>query len=129
MALLEKFLGRPLLKYHCIIHQEALCGKTMGLKHVMDVVLKCVNKIRGRALNRRQFRLFLSVLQEEYGELLLHCDVRWLSKGKVLSRFWELKESIYLFLSEIDELPTERECIVCDEWLRDLAFWLTLPLN
>lgn len=103
----------------------------MGLKHVMDVVLKCVNKIRGRALNRRQFRLFLSVLQEEYGELLLHCDVRWLSKGKVLSRFWELKESIYLFLSEIDELPTERECIVCDEWLSDLAFLvdITSQLN
>lgn len=131
VALLEKFLSRPLLKYHCIIHQEALCGKTMNLKHIMDVVLKCVNKIRGRALNRREFRLFLSILQEEYGELLLHCDVRWLSKGKVLSRFWELKESIYLFLSEIDDLPTERQCIVCDEWLNDLAFLvdITSQLN
>lgn len=122
LALLEKFLCRPILKYHCIIHQEALCGKTLNLKHVMDVVVKCVNKIRGRALNRREFRVFLNILQEEYGELLFHCDVRWLSRGKLLSRFWELKESAYLFLSEIDDLPTERECIVCDDWLNDLAF-------
>lgn len=81
LSLLTKFLDRPLLSYHCIIHQEALCGKTLNMKHVMDVVLKCVNKIRARALNRRVFRQILAELDEEYGELLLHCEVRWLSKG------------------------------------------------
>ena len=88
----------------------------------MDVVLRCVNKIRSKALNRREFRQFLSDLNEEYGELLIHCEVRWLSKGKVLSRFWALKNSVYLFLSEIDELPTERECLQNDDWLNDVAF-------
>jgi hypothetical protein len=28
----------------------------------------------------------------------------------------------YLILSEVDDLLTERECIVCGEWLKDLAF-------
>ena len=122
LSLLEKFLERPLLKYHCIIHQEALCGKTMNMKHVMDIVLKCVNKIRARALNRREFRQFISELDTEYGELLLHCEVRWLSKGKVLARFWSLKTSIFEFLTEINELPTEREYLTNNEWLNDLAF-------
>ena len=122
LALLEQFLDRTILKYHCIIHQEALCGKTLNLKHIMDVVLRCVNKIRSKVLNRREFRQFLSDLNEEYGELLIHCKVRWLSKGKVLSRFWALKNSVCLFLSEIDEFPTERECLQNDDWLNDLAF-------
>ncbi|KAG7174262.1 General transcription factor II-I repeat domain-containing protein 2A-like 3, partial [Homarus americanus] len=34
-TLLENFLNRPLLKYHCSIHQESLCGKTLNLQHVM----------------------------------------------------------------------------------------------
>ena len=45
LALLEQFLDHTILKYHCIIHQKALCGKTLNLKHIMDVVLRCVNKI------------------------------------------------------------------------------------
>ncbi len=45
-TLLEKFIGHPLLKYHCIIHKEALCGKTLNLQHVMLPVVKCVNKMR-----------------------------------------------------------------------------------
>ena len=55
-GLLTSFLGRSVLKYHNIIHQEALCGKTLNMQSVMDVEVKCVNKIRARALNRREFR-------------------------------------------------------------------------
>ncbi|KII64304.1 hypothetical protein RF11_08159 [Thelohanellus kitauei] len=39
----------------------------------MDVVRR-VNKIRSSALNRREFRQFLSDMKEEYGELLLHFE-------------------------------------------------------
>ncbi|KAG7162491.1 Zinc finger BED domain-containing protein 5-like 10, partial [Homarus americanus] len=42
-TLLENFLNRPLLKYHCIIHQESLCGKTLNLQHVMLPVVKFPN--------------------------------------------------------------------------------------
>ncbi|KII61814.1 General transcription factor II-I repeat domain-containing protein 2A [Thelohanellus kitauei] len=83
LTLLEQFLGRPVLKYHCILHQEALCWKKLHLKNVMDVVVRCVNKICKSALNRREFWQFLSDMNEEYGELLVYCEVRWLSKGKV----------------------------------------------
>ena len=51
------------------------------MKHVMDIAVKCVNKIRARSLNRREFRQFLIDDEEKYGELLIHCEVRWLSKG------------------------------------------------
>ncbi|CAK9816445.1 General transcription factor II-I repeat domain-containing protein 2A [Anthophora plagiata] len=76
IALLEKFLNHPILKYHCIIHQEALCGKTLNMQHVMLPVVKCVNKIRARALNRREFREYCELLDLEYGDLILYCEVR-----------------------------------------------------
>ena len=41
VALLERFLGRPLLKYHYSIHQESLRGKVLHLQHVMVPVVKC----------------------------------------------------------------------------------------
>ena len=58
-------------------------GKSLELKHGMDVVVKCVNKIRARVLNRREFRQFLLDMVEEYGDLTLHCEVQWLPKGKI----------------------------------------------
>ena len=46
VTLLERFVGRHFLKYHCILHLESLCGKVINLQHVMTPVIKCVNKIR-----------------------------------------------------------------------------------
>ena len=88
----------------------------------MEVVVKCVNKIRAKSLNRREFRQFLEDIGQHYGELLLHCEVRWLSKGMVLSRFWSLKDSVHQFLTEINELSEERKYLLDDEWLNDLDF-------
>ena len=122
VALLERFLGRPLQKYHCIIHQESLCGKVLHLQHVMVPVVKCVNKIRARGLNRRQFREYCELLDEEYGDLILHCEVRWLSRGQVLKQFWKLKRIVHNFLEEKDELPEERALLCNESWLLDLAF-------
>ena len=53
VALIERFSGCPLLKYHCIIYKESMYGKVLHLQHVMDPVVKCMNKIRARRLNRK----------------------------------------------------------------------------
>lgn len=122
LALFERHVGRPVLKYHCLLHQEALVGKTLNLKPVMDVVVRCVNAIRARDLTRREFRAFLQELQSQYTELLLYTEIRWLSRGQVLVRFCQLREHILCFLNEHNLLPADRPLLNDPEWLADLGF-------
>ncbi|KII69829.1 hypothetical protein RF11_13055 [Thelohanellus kitauei] len=64
----------------------------------MDVVVRCVNKISKSALNRLEFKQFLSDMNEEYGELLLHCEDRLLSKGKGNDKLYtNLCDEVYAF--------------------------------
>ena len=113
---------------HCIIHQEALCGKALKMDHVMNAVVKTVNEIRAKGLKHRQFRAFLEELDGEYKDLLYHCEVRWLSRGKVLERFFVLREQIILFLMEKNPNLKEKGGSVIinlmsdQDWLLDLAF-------
>lgn len=87
------------VNYHCVIHQQALAGKVLDFSHVMTLVVKLVNSIRAKALQHRLFKALLDELDAAYGDLLLHADVRWLSRGKVLQRFVDLLPEIKTFLS------------------------------
>ena len=93
-------IDHDLLKFHCIIHQEALCAKSSGLPDVMKVVVKTVNIILSRGLNHRQFRNLLDEIESQYSDLLYFCEVRWLSRGAMLERVFDLREEIALFLEE-----------------------------
>lgn len=58
-----------------------------------------INFIRSTSsLQHRLFRMLLSEMSAEHHDLLLHNDVRWLSKGRALERFCDLKEEITAFL-------------------------------
>jgi len=80
VALLREHENRPILSFHCILHQEALCARTCGdeLGEVMSLVNKVVNFIVARALNDRQFKTLLDEVGNNYPGLLLHSNVRWL---------------------------------------------------
>lgn len=80
--------GGKVLKYHCILHQEQLCAKTVGLKNVMRDVVCIVNNISSKALSHHQFKALLDEMDAQYGDVLYHQEVRWLSRGKVLCRFF-----------------------------------------
>ena len=50
--------------------------------------------IRAKGLNNHQFKSFLEEIGSEYRDMLYHTEVRWLSRGKVLNRCFELHEEI-----------------------------------
>lgn len=106
--------------FHCIIHREQLVSKSLNLDNVMKPVMEIVNYIRTHALNHRQFRNLIAELDQGLpGDLPLHCTVRWLSKSKVLSRFFELLDAVKLFMEEKDKDYPELSDL---EWIMDLAF-------
>jgi hypothetical protein len=107
------------LTYHCIIHQEALCSKTLKMQHVMAVVVKTVNFIRARSLNHRQFKTLLAETDAEFLDLPYHTEVRWLSRGVVLEKFYALRNEIGSFMKEKESPVPELEDV---GWLHDLAF-------
>nr|XP_055069906.1 SCAN domain-containing protein 3-like [Misgurnus anguillicaudatus] len=91
-----------LLTYHCIIHQSVLCA-SLGKEYagVMETTMKLVNYLRASsALQHRLLRAFLTDVNAAYNDLLLHNNVRWLSKGKVLERFWAIRKDLEMFLSQ-----------------------------
>ncbi|XP_069463365.1 general transcription factor II-I repeat domain-containing protein 2-like [Ambystoma mexicanum] len=104
---------------HCLIHQQALCSKLLKFDPVMTIVVSCVNFIRAHALKHRQFHEFLSELNADYGDVLYHTEVRWLSRGRVLKRFYDLLPQITAFLlSKNKEVPE----LIDAEWKWHLAF-------
>uniref|UniRef100_A0AAV2JGK5 Uncharacterized protein n=1 Tax=Knipowitschia caucasica TaxID=637954 RepID=A0AAV2JGK5_KNICA len=115
--------GGKLNQYHCILHQEQLCAKSIGLGDVVRDVIKIINCICSKALSHRQFRALLEEVNAQYSDVLYHQEVRWLGKGKVLKRFFELRHVIAEFLttkgSDI-QVPTD------DSWICDVAFMVDI---
>lgn len=111
---------------HCVIHQEALCGKSIKQNQVFKLVVKVINMIRGgnRALLHRQLRQFLEDMEAEYGDLPLYNQVRWLSSGKCLERFFQIRKEIPAFLNQFVSSDTTQleEDLQNTDFLKQLAF-------
>ena len=62
--------------------------------------MKVVNFIKGRDLNHRLFKEFCKEMDAKYTVLLYHTEVRWLSRGRVLKRVFELRKEVFSFLQD-----------------------------
>uniref|UniRef100_A0A3B4YYJ5 SCAN domain-containing protein 3-like n=1 Tax=Seriola lalandi dorsalis TaxID=1841481 RepID=A0A3B4YYJ5_SERLL len=94
--------------FHCMIHRQALASKKLSddLSDTLATVVKVVNFIKGRPTNKR---LFAQLCEDEaHQTLLLHTEVRWLSRGRVLVRFVELQDKIEEFLQTHNPALSEK---------------------
>lgn len=91
----------------------------IGFEHVMTPVVKIINNIHSKAKQYRIFKVLLEEMSAEYGDLLLHTEIRWLSRGRVLLRFLSLLGEI----KEFKQSKGEDVSLLEDtEWTLDLAF-------
>ena len=87
---------------HCVIHRFALAMKTLpsGLQEVLQDVVKIVNHISANATTSRLFAAFCEEVGSDFKVLLLHTEVRSLSRGKVLNRLLQLREAAIFLENE-----------------------------
>ena len=99
----------PLLKkdssHYChtlLLHRRALAAKSLPekLKNVTSIAVSAVNYIRGNALNHSLFKAFCNEVGAKHGVLPYHTEVRWLSRGRVLTRVFKLRKEIEMFLRQ-----------------------------
>ena len=88
----------------------------------MSVVVKTVNFIRARDVNHCQFDTFLRDNDIQAG-LPYHTEVRWLSRGAALKRFFELREDIGPFMEKMVSPVKE---LKCPQWVQDLSFMVDI---
>ncbi|VVC42107.1 Hypothetical protein CINCED_3A010039 [Cinara cedri] len=67
------------------IHREALAVKGLDecLKNTLNGAVKIVNFIKAKPKNSRLFGVLCNKMGSEHKQLLLHCEVRWLSIGNL----------------------------------------------
>ena len=124
MSKLEDLHLRKALFLQCIIHQQALCSKHLDISCVMKPVVWAVNFIRSHALIHHQFQSFLKEIDAEYSDLPYHTAVRWLSCGKVLLRFYNLRKEINHFLTDknkADPILSNPVCVSKLSFLVDIT--------
>lgn len=92
----------------------------------MDLVTKVTNLIRGgnRSLCHRRFITFLDEVDAVYGDLQMHTEIRWMSRGKCLERFFALRSEIPVFLENSVSGDTSAYCrkLKDTQFLCDMAF-------
>ncbi|XP_067949676.1 zinc finger BED domain-containing protein 5-like [Watersipora subatra] len=66
----------------------------------LDEIIQIVNFIKESALNSRLFKQLCGGMDASHQVLLYHSEVRWLSKGNVTERVFELRDELKLFFQE-----------------------------
>ena len=75
---------------HCIIHRQHLAAKYLNndMEEALKVAISAINFVKANALHDRLFQKLCE--GEDHKTLLLHIEVRWLSKGNFLVRLAQL---------------------------------------
>lgn len=112
LAALIKTKNPSAITTHCVIHRQALAAKTLPkcFAIAMNTAIKVVNFIKNSALNTRLFKKLCSDMNSEHETLLFHTEVRWLSKGNMLSRLYELREELQIFLTDKNNELLDQFC-------------------
>ncbi|XP_036358063.1 zinc finger BED domain-containing protein 5-like [Octopus sinensis] len=87
---------------HCNLLRAALVSKHISdnFENVLNTSVKIVNFIKSKPLQSHLFEKLCEEMGSDHKSLLLHAEIQWLSRGKVLTRLAELREEVAIFLED-----------------------------
>ncbi|KFD46343.1 LOW QUALITY PROTEIN: hypothetical protein M514_12759 [Trichuris suis] len=90
------------LAIRCVLHRQNLVARRLSerLHRSLQYLIAAVNRIRCKSLSDSLFRQLCDQNDEDFHRLLLHTEVRWLSKGACLTRFYNLFTSLLEFFEK-----------------------------
>jgi hypothetical protein len=91
----------PLVKWtHCCMHHEVLAARRMpsNTKTVLEEAVNTVSFIKARPLNSQLFSSLCHEMGSDHEHLLLQSEIRCLFQVKILTRLFELRDEVRLFL-------------------------------
>ena len=97
-----KEVAPHIMTIHCIIHRQHLAAKSLDneMEEALKVAIAAINFVKANALHDR---LFQKLCEDQHHQtLLLHTEVRWLSKGNSLVRLAELWDTVLIFVHHME---------------------------
>ena len=91
------------------------------MKEVFDDAIKTANCIKQRSVHSRIFTRLRENLNKEHINLLLHTEIRWLSRGRVLNRGFDLKDELQKYFQENNK-KNFAKCFEDEKWLQRLIY-------
>ncbi|XP_043397851.1 LOW QUALITY PROTEIN: zinc finger BED domain-containing protein 5-like [Chelonia mydas] len=112
-------------KSHRVLHRQALAVKKIPpayLKIVLDEAVQIISFVKSRPLQPRLFKILCEEMGSQHKTLLLHTEVRWLSRGKVLGKLFELRSELLVFFTSENSGRKFNDCLKNSLWLMRLAY-------
>ena len=106
---------------HSNLHRVALVTKYVSddFKNVLKTSVKIMNFIKSKPLQSRLFERMCEGMGSNSKSLLLHTEIRWFWRGKVLTRLAELREEVAMFLEGKCDFA---KCLLDEEFILRLTY-------
>ena len=113
---------RGIIVTHCFFHREMLVVKTLSadLASTLNTVVSIVDFVKTKPLKSCMFAILCEEMGAGHTNLLLHTEIRWLSRGKVLACVYVLINELIVFLT--NEQRNEAKLVANDDWWAKAAY-------
>ncbi|KAM8790029.1 zinc finger MYM-type protein 6 isoform 3-T6 [Rhynchonycteris naso] len=107
---------------HCCIHREHLAAEKLSpcLHEILLQSAQILSFIKSNALNSRMLMILCEEMGSEHMNLPLHAEVQWISRGRILTRLFELRHEIEIFLNQ--KHSDLARYFLDEEWVARLAY-------
>ncbi|XP_032351767.1 zinc finger MYM-type protein 6 isoform X3 [Camelus ferus] len=107
---------------HCFIHREHLAAEKLSpcLHEILLQSAQILSFIKSNALNSRMLTILCEEMGSEHVNLPLRAEVRWISRGRILTRLFQLRHEIEIFLNQ--KHSDLAKCFFDEEWVAKLAY-------